>query len=403
MAAANLATSLFGMALFIYLARVLLPESFGYLSYAFTIVFFMSNFIDMGLSTYGIREISKDRLRVSDYVSEIASFRTLVAVILWLILTVITVFLPYSNTLKLVILESSIMFFSLALATEWAFQGIEKMHMVFVSFATTSLLQLGLIFLFVKGPEDVLRAPALYFVATIPVITIFLRRLHFSFRINIGHLKRMMSRLSSSLVIWSIALLAQIYNNFDIFILGLFRPMGEVGHFSVARRVVGSVALFAVFMANALLPRLSLSICIDVKQFQAATKKFVGMAILLTTLGLLPLAIFSKRLILLTVGPEYVSAGPPLSIMTVGLVLILFNIPYSTGLIAGGFERQILAQAFASAVLSLFLNFILIPEYGMIGAAISFVLAEALGLVWILWVYRHRILPICNGNERRVS
>jgi O-antigen/teichoic acid export membrane protein len=79
LAAANIVSSLFGMILFIYLARVLGPDSFGYLSYALTITFFLANFVDMGLSTYGIREIAKNTARVSDYVSEIASFRFLIA------------------------------------------------------------------------------------------------------------------------------------------------------------------------------------------------------------------------------------------------------------------------------------------------------------------------------------
>ena len=63
LAAANIVSSLFGAVLFIYLARVLGPDSFGYFSYALTITFFLANFVDMGLSTYGIREIAKNRAR----------------------------------------------------------------------------------------------------------------------------------------------------------------------------------------------------------------------------------------------------------------------------------------------------------------------------------------------------
>lgn len=79
LAAANVVSSLFGAALFIYLARILGPDAFGYFSYAFTITFFLANFVDMGLSTYGIREIAKNKSRVSDYASEIVSFRLLTA------------------------------------------------------------------------------------------------------------------------------------------------------------------------------------------------------------------------------------------------------------------------------------------------------------------------------------
>ena len=82
MAAANVTSSLFSIALFIYMARALEPKAFGYVSYALTIVFFLAKFVDLGLSTYGVREVAKDKLRVSEYVSEIVSFRLVIAAFL---------------------------------------------------------------------------------------------------------------------------------------------------------------------------------------------------------------------------------------------------------------------------------------------------------------------------------
>jgi O-antigen/teichoic acid export membrane protein len=91
------------------------------------------------------------------------------------------------------------------------------------------------------------------------------------------------------------------------------------------------------------------------------------------------------------VGQGYVFAALPLKIMVLALVLILFNLPFSTGLIAACYERDVLKQAAASAALSLILNLVLMPKYGMIGGAISFFFAEALALVWILTLYHKRI------------
>lgn len=76
--------------------------------------------------------------------------------------------------------------------------------------------------------------------------------------------------------------------------------------------------------------------------------------------------------------------------MTIGLILILFNLPYSTALIAGGLEREVLRQAMTCAFLSLILNFILMPSCGMIGGAVTFVIVEAVALLWIKMVYKQR-------------
>jgi len=392
MAAANIVGSLFSVATGIYLARALMPGALGYLSYALTLIFFFANFIDLGLSTYGTREIAASKGHFSEYVSAIVSFRLTIASILCALLVIAGILLPEARVLKILMAEASLIFFILALSTEWAFQGMEKMHMVLLSFAATGALQLGLIYTFVKGPEDLLKVPILYIVAAIPIGITFLHRLKFVFTNPAAYFRKISLYLSSSIIIWSISVFAQIYNNFDIFILGLFRPIDEVGYFTVARRIVGGFSILMIFLANAILPRLSSTFAgKDMNGFNLATKKFLKLAVILTVFLFLPAMLLSNKIILLTVGPQYVRAAAPLRVMIAGALMVLFNLPYSTALIAACFEKAVLKQAAASAGLSIFLNFALIPKYGMMGAAISFVAAEALALGLILFIFNKKI------------
>lgn len=391
MAAANIVSSVFTVTLLIYMARVLKPVAFGYLSYAQTLAFYLSNFIDLGLSTYGIREIAKDRNRASQYVSEIVSFRFIAAGALFIVSIFITFLSKEPALFKILIVESCLMFFVTALATEWAFQGVEKMHMVFVSLVTSAFLQLGLIYIYVKGPDDLWKAPILYFIAILPIIIIFLWRLKFKPAIKGIDLKRIKLYLSSSIIIWAISIFAQVYNGLDIILLGFFRNIEEIGYFTVARRVVGGVTFLFIFLANAVLPRLSYSFTRDSAQFNSAVKKFLKLAVILTVLVFLPIILFSKGLLSFTVGSEYLPASLPLNIMTAGLILVLFNLPFSTALIAACLEKEVLKQTAACALFNVVLNFILMPKYGMIGASVSFLFTEVLALVWILYVYHKRI------------
>ncbi|MDD5422168.1 MAG: polysaccharide biosynthesis C-terminal domain-containing protein, partial [Candidatus Omnitrophica bacterium] len=154
---------------------------------------------------------------------------------------------------------------------------------------------------------------------------------------------------------------------------------------------VGGVTILAVFLANALLPRLSCTFNIDAKQFKGATIKFLAVTTVIIILILLPVLFFAKDLLRLTVGAEYVPAAIPLNIMIGALILVLFNLPFSTGLIAACLEKEVLKQVIASAFFSVALNLVLIPKYGMVGAAVSFFCAEALALIWILYVYKVKI------------
>lgn len=391
MGAANIVSSLFSAALFIYLARTLRAEAFGTISYAHSFIFYLLNFVDLGLYTYGIREVAKDRERVSEFVSEIVSFKLLLASALFILTMAATFLSAPSFQFRVLMAEVSLLLFVSALSTDWAFQGQEKMHMVFISFAVTTFLQLWLIYAFVKAPQDLLKAPLIYSLAALVIPVLFL--LHFRYRpkLEISYLKQIRRYLSSSIIIWAISIFAQVYNGLDIVLLGLYRPPEDVGYFAIARRVIGGMTILMVFLANALLPRLSSTFTSDIRQFNNATRKFLKISLSLTVFALLPLMLFSNDIVSFALGREYLPASTPFRIMTLGLILILFNLPFSTGLVAAGFEKDVLKQTMASAVLSVACNMVLMPGYGIVGASISFLLAEILAVVWILRAYYRRM------------
>lgn len=391
MAAANIMGSLFSITLFIYLARTLRAEAFGRISYAHSFIFYLLNFVDLGLTTYGIREVAKDRGRVSEYVSEIVSFKLLIASSLFIILTAATFLSSPSASFRIIMLGASLLLFVSALATEWAYQGQEKMHMVLVSVAATTFLQLLLVWTFVKGPGDLLKATPAYSLAAFFIPTLFLIHFKYQPKLDFAYLKQIRLYLASSLIIWLIAIFAQVYNGLDIVLLGLFRGPEEVGYFTIARRAIGGATLLMVFLANALLPRLSSTFSNDLLQFNSATRKFLKISSFLTVFVFLPFIALSDHIISFALGSEYLPASLPIKIMGFGLILIVFNLPYSTGLVAAGFEKEVLKQVLASAFLSVVLNVFLMSKYGMTGAAISFLCAEILALIWILRAHRKYI------------
>jgi len=391
MAAANAVAALCGIFVYIYLARVLHPAGFGRLAYVQSLVFYLLNFVDLGLTTYGIREVSKDRKRVSEYVSEIVSFRLLIALFLYLAVVALSYLFPQLAEIRALLLETALLFFIAACATEWAFQGIEAMHMVLVSFALTAALQISLVYIAVKGPADILKVPLAQYLAAIPILLIFLRHFRFAFRIKGDDLIRMKRYLSSALVIWGISIFAQVYNGLDIILLGFFRSPEEVGCFTIARRAVGGITLLMVFLVNAALPRLAFTFAGDRAGFTEATRAFLKLTVSAALLILVPAVLFSDKIILLSVGEEYLAADLTMKIMLSSLLLVLINIPYSTGLVAAGMERKVLAQTIGSAAVNVILNVVLMGRYGMVGAAVSFLAAELVALCWILSIYKNKI------------
>jgi O-antigen/teichoic acid export membrane protein len=391
MAAANAVSGCINVLLYIYLARRLGAEKFGQFSYAQAIVLYLYNFIDLGLSIFGTREIAKDKSRLGEYVRRIISLRFVIGSILFIIFTAAVIFSRQVLEMKLLMILMALGLLSACLATEWAFQGIEKMHMVFISLVTTSFLQLGLIFMFIRGNANVLVIPILLFITTLPIVLIYLRILRFKFKLSRQDFPVLKTFFSSSLIIWAISLFAQVYNGFDIALMGWMRPSAEVGYFTVARRFIAGITFFALFLASAALPRYAASFKEGVEQFKANTSQFVRVVVLLSALLWLGLVVFSKELIVFAVGHEYLAADFSFKILMVGVIFVLFNLPFSTALVAAGLEKEVLKQAIASAVLNVGLNLYLIPKWGMEGASLSFVYAEALAVIWVIVVYRKKI------------
>lgn len=385
--AANAVRSILQFLIFIYLARTLSVKAYGLFSYAFTIVLYLMNFIDLGLSTYGIREIAKHKARTYKYVSDIVSFRFLVAICLYGLFAFLILLSKFEWETKLLNLGTGLILFIAASATEWAFQGKEKMHMVFISYLTTSVLQFLLLLTYVKSPQGLLITPLIFVIGNIPIALIFLAILKFRPEVKMIDFNRIKGHLTTSLVIWSISIFAQLYNGFDIILLGLVRSPQEVGYFTVARQIIGGVVIFAIFLSNAALPKLASSFGKKYREFSSARVHLLKALIFLGFLTLVPLLIFSSEIVSFAVGKSYLPASLPIKILAIASIFVFFNIPFSTSLIAAGFEKKVFKQVMVVSIFSVMMNLFFIPRFGMMGAAVTYLFTELAALIWISIIF----------------
>jgi O-antigen/teichoic acid export membrane protein len=103
--------------------------------------------------------------------------------------------------------------------------------------------------------------------------------------------------------------------------------------------------------------------------------------------------LFSKKILLLF-GPEYLPASNILILLSIGTsIYALFGISGST-LVVSGHQRLNLLNTFVAAVLNIILNIILIPKYGLAGAAWATFIS--LTFIAILRVIETRIILSIN-------
>jgi O-antigen/teichoic acid export membrane protein len=176
----------------------------------------------------------------------------------------------------------------------------------------------------------------------------------------------------------------------DILLLTWLVGSEQVGLYRIAIQGAALVEISLTIVGVVLAPRISaLYVRGRHKDLQTLITNGARAALVVALPIAIVFAAMGKEMLILVFGPEYSKAYPPLLILIGGQ---LFNVAagsVGTVLNMTGHERDTTRGLMIAAVCSFILNLILIPPFGMIGAAI----AAASGLViWNLlltwFVYR---------------
>lgn len=186
-----------------------------------------------------------------------------------------------------------------------------------------------------------------------------------------------------------IAGLQVVNNQADIIVLGIFRTDEEVGVY----RAVFQVAFLVVFglqaMNQLLQPHFArLYRQKDTDRLQRLVKLSARIIFILALPPVFFFVFFGGNLLAILFGEPFRVGALALAILTLGqLGKALWG--YSGNLLTMcGFEKDVFYSATAAAIMNLALNFLLIPEYGSVGAAIatSFTLIVwHIILIWRTW------------------
>lgn len=178
----------------------------------------------------------------------------------------------------------------------------------------------------------------------------------------------------------------QLINNYaDLIILGIFRSDEEVGIY----RAVFQVALLVVFGLQAvnqvIMPHFSrIYVRNELKQLQRLVTVAARMSMILAIPIAGVLILFSDLVMSWIFGGAYVGGANPLTILAFGQ-LVVIGIGYGWTLLSmTGHEMLTFKALIFGAIVNIALNLVLIPPFGMSGAAVSTVIgmivAKLIGL-----------------------
>jgi O-antigen/teichoic acid export membrane protein len=162
-----------------------------------------------------------------------------------------------------------------------------------------------------------------------------------------------------------------LYTYFDKIVISLTRSEAEVGLYNAGFQIYEGLMIVPVILAAVLYPRLSQLFVSDKGRladlFSRGMKYMIVIALPVAAWGLL----FSEDIIARLFGHEYLETALSLSILLCGIVISFQNVLLHTFLNSIDRQKYMLITTLAGLFVAICLDLILIPRYGIVGAAIA--------------------------------
>ena len=210
-------------------------------------------------------------------------------------------------------------------------------------------------------------------------------------RLNFFDAKIIIDILKSA---WPFALLvgfSAIYNRIDVIIITKLLDYTQAGLYTAAYKFFDILNFFPASVSHVLFPVLTALMAKNlISEVKLTLEKYLKLMIAVA----LPVAvggtILSKQLMLLIAGKEFAASSQVLSILIWSIAILFIYIPVNS-LIISQLTKKAMVVTGANVLINIIGNIILIPIYGIKGAAIMTVVSEAVQGIFYFYFVRKNI------------
>ncbi|MBL0169322.1 MAG: oligosaccharide flippase family protein [Gemmatimonadaceae bacterium] len=360
----------------VYLARTLGASIYGVLVAAMTVVMYLTFVADCGIEMLGVREVADRPDALSQTLPPILGGRVLVAIAL-LAVTLVVALTVVPKPDGPVLAVYAVTLLTVAMGTRWVHLGLEQPGNASWSRVISEGTAALIVLLAVRHPDDLLRVPlaqvlgellgAIFLIRLLPA-TVRPLRLQMRPAVLVPLVRR-----SWPMVLHGLLGLA-IYNS-DFLFLRAIKGSTAVGYYAAAYTLISFFQNLGVAYTMSLIPSLT-----RVRHDAMAARALVDGATVQILAGGLPVAaggiVVAMSLVTFIFGAGYAPSALPLQILLVIVPVALVRNVGQGVLIA--FERQdlMLRTVLWAAGANVVLNIVLIPRWGMTGAAAATLATE---------------------------
>ena len=376
----------------IWIARYLGPSDFGLMNFAIAFGSVFGPFIGMGVSGIVLRELIKHPEK-KDILSGTAFWITFVTGLMVTILMDIAILFVRPNDFEafLVVFVFSLgnIFLSFDVIYLWFDSKIES-HKTVVARNAGLILSYVLRIAFI-----VFGFPLIFFIIASLLDSVFRivfyiyfyykdKQSIFNWRFDFSLAKKLIS-ISWPLVFSGVMIV--IYMKIDQVMIGLMMNDFQVGLYSVSVKLTEVLYFLPGIIMISLLPSLINSKSISKKVYESRLQKLFDFMTWFPLFIIIPVFFFSTTIVNILYGIEYASSGIALSISVWAILPVFVKIAVENYLLNENKTKVVFLSSFLGAITNIILNLILIPLYGINGAAfatvISYLVAAYIGVLII--------------------
>jgi len=333
----------------VYVARYLGPANFGLLSYAGSFVGLFAGIATLGLDSIVVRELVKDEKRRDELLGTTFVLKVIGSV---LVIGMLTIAIRFTNNDNF----TNLLIFIIAIGT--IFQSFNVINFYFQSKVLSKYTVFAQVF------STILCA----------VIKLLLQKSSlFSWSVNFGLAKNLLKD-SWPLMLSGIAI--SIYMKIDQVMIKNMLEAKAVGNYAVAVRISEVWYFIPMAITSSVFPAIINAKKISKKLYYERLQKLYDLMVWLAIGIALPIMLLSNNIVELLFGIQYQEAAGVLQIYVWAGIFVFLGVASSQYLIAENYTKISFLRTFMGAIINITLNIILIPKFGINGAAIATVLSQ---------------------------
>lgn len=404
LASAELVTKFLAFLLVIYIARELGEVEFGKYAFALSFTLLFAFLSDVGLTQLTIREVAKRKEDAQKYLGSISAIKLILSILTIALVVVAINLLGYPQETVLAVYiaggYSVINSFNQFLCS--FYRAFEQMEYELATRVIEKIIIFSLAITFLLLGHGVIAVVSSFLIGSLirlGISVFFVVTRYAKPQFNLDR-QFIWTLFTQALPFGLTTLFVVIYFKIDTVMLSMMVGDAAVGHYNASYNIIeGLIALVAGSFGGVIFPMLSKNFTHSAEKLKKLYLQSFQIILIVGIMIFVFVELFSSYIIGILYGPEYQISALVLQIQIIAFLIICVSTVTSTLLNSASMQRIVAIGTGLGALLNVTLNYVLIPQYSLFGAAWATVITELFGFS-LYFYYSTRMLNIEWGDFR---